>query len=123
MKKDSFQEVPKEKWPTNTDNTTVLKVFFNKNFLVQIIDDRNGYNRITVSKTKSKMIRGIRVWMDGITWDELQSIKNAVGYENSWCVECFPPENKIINVANMRHLWILPEVPKYCWNWNKETCN
>ena len=53
---------------------------------------------------------------DGITWDELQSIKNQIGYQDFLAFEMYPPEKDVVNVENMRHLWIPlgTKMPK-CW--------
>lgn len=45
---------------------------------------------------------------DGITWDDLQWIKRAAGYGDREAVEVYPLDDDVVNVANMRHLWILP---------------
>jgi hypothetical protein len=114
-----FKEVPKENWPQSTDNSRVLKVFFNENFLVQIIKD-GDFNRISVNKTKYNLIKGKPVWIDGITWDELQEIKNSIGYADKWCVECFPPDEHVVNVAPIRHLWVLDKPPAFGWKKGNE---
>lgn len=46
---------------------------------------------------------------DGITWDELQLVKNEQGYGNRFAIEVYPPDNRVVYEINMRHLWILPE--------------
>lgn len=47
-------------------------------------------------------------WDDGLVWDELQEIKRQLGYGNSQAVEIYPEDRNIVNVADMRHLWVLP---------------
>ncbi|HEX8773708.1 MAG TPA: hypothetical protein VF735_08855 [Pyrinomonadaceae bacterium] len=43
------------------------------------------------------------------SWDDLQRIKNGLrGYERT-AIEVFPSESRLINEANLRHLWVLPE--------------
>ena len=112
-----FETVPKEKWP-KPDPRPPLEVFINDKFLVQIIDDK-GFIRMTVNRLDLKsIIRGKPIWRDGITWDELEEIKNSVGYENNWMVEIYPPKNQTLNVANMRHLWLLETPPTYGWKKN-----
>lgn len=44
---------------------------------------------------------------DGVSWDALQWVKGAVGYADCEAVELYPPDDRIVNVANMRHLWVL----------------
>lgn len=110
-----FTNVPKSQWPRN-DPKPPLKVFVNDRFLVQIIQDRE-FIRMTVNRVNPKSIReGSPIWEDGILWDELQDIKNSIGYEKDWMVEVYPPIDKVTNVANMRHLWLLDECPAYAWN-------
>lgn len=45
---------------------------------------------------------------DGIPWDDLQVLKGLAGYGDREAVEIYPPNDKIVNQANMRHLWVLP---------------
>jgi hypothetical protein len=110
-----FEEIPKEKWPTSTNNSNVFKVFRNKKFIVQIIQDF-GCQRITVNRTHAILVKGEPIWSDGISWDQLQGIKDAIGYADKWCIECFPPQDEVVNIANMRHLWVLSEPPKFGWH-------
>ncbi|MGL0761287.1 DUF4222 domain-containing protein [Citrobacter freundii] len=54
-------------------------------------------------------------WKDGISWDALQEIKNAVGYADRDAVEIYPAQKDVVNVANMRHLWIVNEPLNFAW--------
>ncbi len=111
----ALKEIPRHLWPESTDNSRVIKALSNDKFLVQVIRDRS-FIRISVNRVKYSLIKGKPIWLDGITWDELQEIKNGIGYADKWCVECYPPEDKVVNVAPMRHLWILDEAPEYGWD-------
>lgn len=104
-----LQEIPFEQWPIK-DDPKRIKVFCSQSFLVQIFRDEKGV-RISVNRS----VIGTRSWQENITWDELQDIKNSVGYADYWAVECYPPTDNVVNVTNMRHLWILPEPPQYGW--------
>lgn len=46
---------------------------------------------------------------DGISWDDLQRIKNEIVGADRLAVEVYPPEAELVNEVNMRHLWVLPE--------------
>ncbi len=46
---------------------------------------------------------------DGITWDQLQSIKNDCGFEGLDAVEFYPAQKDVINTGNYRHLYIFRE--------------
>lgn len=108
-----FEEVPKEKWPFLEEDNLPVKVYKSRQFLVQIREEK-GHFRICVCKLKRNS-SGDR-WEDGITWDELQEIKNKVGFSDKWCLECYPPSDKVINVANMRHLFVIDKAPEFGWN-------
>jgi len=91
----------------------LVKVYQNPVFFVQVYENPT---RITVSKNKHKMsIRG-PIWEDGITWDQLQDIKDSIGYADKWFVELYPPIDEVVNVANMRHLWLIDAPKDYGWD-------
>lgn len=54
-------------------------------------------------------------WSDGITWEALQTIKASCGYGDHDAVEVFPSDADVVNVANMRHLWVLREPLPFAW--------
>jgi hypothetical protein len=107
--------VPKEEWPQNL-LFKPLRVWRSREFLVQEYIENN---HIRISVTDARKVHGFGKedfkFGKAITWDELQWIKRQIGYGDRCAVEIFPPDHLIINVRNMRHLWILPEVPAYCW--------
>jgi hypothetical protein len=45
---------------------------------------------------------------DGIGWDVLQQIKNEMFGPEVLAVEVYPPEDRVVNNSNMRHLWEVP---------------
>ncbi len=45
---------------------------------------------------------------DGITWDQLQAIKAAVGFGDRDAFEPFPSDDAVINTGNWRHVYVLP---------------
>ena len=61
-----------------------------------------------------KLVRGfwLQVWKrdgtDGISWDELQSMKNRVFGKDATAIEIFPAEDQLVNLKNIRHLWLVP---------------
>lgn len=72
-----------------------------------------GHDRLTINSTT--LDHSTLNWDDGLTWDELQQVKNQCGYGHRWAVEVYPPAGEVINDANMRHLWLLDEAPAYGW--------
>lgn len=73
----------------------------------------DGAQRVSVNRTLIEEETGR--WVDGITWDELQEIKAQIGRQDAWAVEIHPPTDEVVDVANMRHLWLLDEAPAYGW--------
>ena len=74
------------------------------------------FKNIPQNQWRNKVIKGEPIWDDGISWDQIQEIKSLVGYGDKWAVECFPPDQEVVNVANMRHIWILNNPPEYGWH-------
>ena len=46
---------------------------------------------------------------DGITWDQLQQIKDEHLGPEVAAVEFYPPIANVVDELNMRHLWEVPE--------------
>ena len=46
---------------------------------------------------------------DGITWDQLQQIKDEYLGPDVAAVEFYPPAKTVVNELNMRHLWEVPD--------------
>jgi hypothetical protein len=45
----------------------------------------------------------------GIPWAMLQEIKDEMLGPEVMAVELYPPRNRVVNEANIRHLWEVPE--------------
>lgn len=112
---ETLQEIPEWKWPPKQpafrSAEMRVRVLRSRTFLVQVFDE-NGTLRLTVCRTSIDDDGG---YEDGITWDELQRLKNEAGYADKCAVELYPPDGQVVNVANMRHLWILDEPPPFIW--------
>lgn len=109
----TMQIVPVTQWPDSRGLTNPpFEMWRSKFFVAQVFREKNGVLRISVNRTELE--NGGR-WKDGITWDELQEIKNQVGYAHKMAVELFPEAAGVVNVANMRHLWVLPEPLPFAW--------
>lgn len=44
-----------------------------------------------------------------IPWSEKQRIKNELFGEGAIAIEVYPSQDKLVNDANMYHLWIMPK--------------
>lgn len=87
-----------------------LKVWRSRKFLVQLFD-QDGHLRLSVNRTD---IDREGNWQDGITWDELMECKCSCGFGDRWAVEVFPPDSQVVNVAPIRHLFLVDQ-PPYAW--------
>ena len=98
---DILTEVNEELWPVKLKN--MVKVFRSKTFIVQVFKEQNA-TRLSMCRTS---IDNNGDWEADIKWEELQEIKRQVGYGIDLAVEIYPNDANIVNVANMRHLWIM----------------
>lgn len=103
-------EVPRSEWPY-TDGSQ-RRVWRSCDYLVQEFDaPAPAYVRLCINRTTLTCNQ----WEANITWDELQNIKAQCGYSESEAVEVYPADHDVVNVANMRHLWILREKMPFTW--------
>jgi len=107
-------KIPISEWPLAVASMTKppIMAFRSRDFFAAFYDDPNGYLRMSVQRVVQF---GDGNWKDGITWDEMQRVKAQCGFAESWMVEVYPPESEVVNVANIRHLFLLAEAPPYSW--------
>ena len=108
----ALKEWPRDQWPTSTPN--VLKVLRSRDFLVQVFPaPAPAIVRLSVLRAGIDSRGG---WLQDIAWDDLQRLKSEAGYSDFDAVEVFPPDRDVVNVANIRHLWILePGNLSFAW--------
>jgi hypothetical protein len=115
--REGLHEVPPEQWrsqPRALPNMT--RVFKSRAFFVQEFTEASGVIRLSVNRVKYNAGRaGFLSWYTGVSWDDLQWLKQELGYGARCGVELYPPEADVVNVANIRHLWILPAPPEFMW--------
>lgn len=102
--------VPPAEWPLASHPP--MAVWCSRDFLVQAYDEGGGIVRLSVNRAKLAPLGG---WAENISWDHLQRIKREIGMVDRWAVEVFPADQDVVNVANLRHLWVLPEPPAFGW--------
>lgn len=100
---DELREIPKSEWPAIAGRAP-LRVLASRKFLVMVYAEEHALCRISVCRTTLE--RDGR-WTDGISWDELQELKRQVGLGDAMAVEVYPPDADIVNVANVRHLFVI----------------
>lgn len=113
-----LMEIPRCQWAKSAAAMSLqpIRAFRSRDFLAQIFAEPNGNIRISVNRTDQNKDG---TWKDGISWDELQEIKRQIGYGDRLAVEIYPPDRDVVNVANMRHLWVLQNHADLPW-WKKD---
>lgn len=111
----AFVQISREQWPEDVRFGYPIRhaVWRSCEFMAQVFIESPGH-RITVSRCE---IMPDGKWRDGMTWDELQHVKNAIGFSKQIAVEIFPPIDCVVNVANMRHLWVFAADKKLGFGW------
>ena len=77
--------------------------FLNNRYSVQISDDATEWGLVVhlwIRRHDGEMVR---------SWSDMQRIKNELVGEERVGVEVFPAVSKLVDEANMTHLWVLPE--------------
>lgn len=103
--------VPRHEWPDDAAADRIA-VYRSRDYLVQVFEADHDARRLSVNRTD---LLPSGQWDDRLEWDELQAIKRQCGYGDRYAVEVFPRDRDIVNVANMRHLWVLPEPLPHGW--------
>lgn len=90
----------------------VVTVWRSRDYLVQVFDAPDpALVRLSVNRTQ---LSG-KGWAQDIPWEDLQRLKSEAGYGRFDAVEVYPCATDVVNVANMRHLWILEEPLSFAW--------
>lgn len=112
---DALTPVPSEQWPIPPfkEESVRLAVYRSRKFLVQLFRDVGGGARLSVNRTEFDERKGS--WREDISWDDLQRLKAEAGFGDAWAIEVYPPDDAVVNVANMRHIWLTGPV-KFAWN-------
>jgi len=99
-------EIRRDLWPMSQTKQT--HVWHSRKFLVQMFDETpfQGIDtrRISVSRVT---LKNDGRWDEHIEWEELMQVKREIGFGHWYALEIFPRDVDIVNVANMRHLWML----------------
>ncbi len=114
---DTLVCLPKNQWPAGYGvslKTETLEVWRSNRFLVQVVQEKHKQS-VRLSVNRAELNAKGDSFQDGITWDELMQIKAQCGRADHWAVEVYPPDSQTVNVANMRHLWLLSEPPAFAW--------
>lgn len=107
-------ELKREFWPDHLP-PGICRVWISRHFLCQEYEPAKEGEpvRLSFSRTSIDPITGR--WMEGITWDDIQRLKREAGYGDRDAVEIYPADKDVVNVANMRHIFLMDEPIKFAW--------
>lgn len=110
-------DISKLSLPPDIDKKKPERAFRSNRFLAMLYpgDHPDIEVRISVCRTA---IRGDGEYVDGITWDELMMVKAECGYAYHDALEVYPALQDIVNISNIRHLFVLQE--ELAWKWKNE---
>lgn len=104
--------VPESEWPPRRAETSLYPkgVWRSRHYLVLMYAapslDGVEVRRLTVNRVT---IGNDGHWSQDIPWEDLQRCKRETGHGDWYGVEIYPRDRDTVNVANMRHLWLLAE--------------
>lgn len=105
--------IPRAEWPS--ERAGLIEVWRSRHFLVQVLTEAAGLERLSICRTSHNGAS----WNDSITWDELMQCKRECGRGDRDALEVYPADRDIVNVANMRHLWLPAEPVAFAWRARK----
>jgi len=106
-----LERIPREDWGSGAPEG-LLAVWRSYHFLVQVFLCHGAVCRLSVCRTK---MRGNGRWEENITWDDLQRLKREAGFGEYDAVEIYPQDRDLVNVASMRHLFVMNEPFELAW--------
>ncbi len=110
----TLQMVPRSEWP-DFPWPGLIEVWRSRDFLVQVFDDRVATVRARLSINRTQINAASERWVDGISWDDLQRLKNECGFGDYDGVEVFPRDGDVVCVANIRHIFIMEQPLAFAW--------
>lgn len=111
-------EIPPSNWSAShrTAKHPPMRVWESRVFLVQLFHESPfmsvDMRRLTVSRIT---LQTDGHWHADIPWEALQKVKREVGFGDWYGLELYPRDCDVVNVANMRHLWLLAKPLAIGW--------
>jgi len=107
--------VPRHEWSERALASGLAAVWRSRGYLVQVFNEDDADSvlvRLSIIRTGIQSDGG---WVQDIPWEDLQRLKREAGYGDFDAVEVFPRDADVVNVANIRHLWILRGPLPFAW--------
>lgn len=115
---DRLAPIDRRHWPDMSASpiqtgSVAVGAYRNRDFVVIVWQEPGGFTRLSINRTEWDEGKGR--FRDNIGWDDLQRLKAEAGYGDVAAVEVYPPDQHILNTANMQHLFLLPTAPPFMW--------
>lgn len=103
--------VPIEEMPRGS---TAFEVWRSRDYLVQVFQYHAAgvVARLSINRTRLTQDGG---WQQDIPWEDIQRLKSEAGYGRFDAVEVYPCATDVVNVANMRHIWVMEQQLPFAW--------
>ena len=115
----TMTEIPEEEWPSSTVahnkgtvGSRLLRVWRSRDFIAQLYQEASGNIRLSINRT---VLTEKYDYADNISWDDLFRIKNECGFSDHDMIELYPAKKDLVNVANIRHLFLLDKPSEFNW--------
>ena len=110
-------EVPESEWPPwrFADRERPTRLWRSRHYLAQLYTEPayRGVEVRRLSVNRCVLVAG--GWEQGISWDDLQRCKRETGFGDWYGFEIYPRDRDVVNLANMRHIWLLAEPLPIGW--------
>lgn len=104
--------VPRAEWPAIVSDPPPREVWRSRGFVLMVYPAPGEMERLTVCRTA---IQTNGRFADGISWDDLQRLKSECGRGDREAVELYPRDRDVVNVGNLRHLWVVKDGLPFAW--------
>lgn len=109
--------VPREEWGPDAGSEEMSAVWRSRDYCAQIHDDPSGVTRLSMCRAS---LNKDGSWQTGISWEEMQRVKNECGFAEREAIEIVPPQSDEV-AAELRHLWLLPDGERLPFSWKRGT--
>ena len=106
--------VPTTEWPERLrSEADRLNVWRSRDYLVQVFrEPAPCCARLSILRTS---IDSAGDWHQDIPWEDLQRLKSECGFGHLDAVEVYPNDKDVVNVANIRHLFVMADRLEFAW--------
>jgi len=110
---ETLRPMPRATWPAGFPRE-VVQVWRSRDVVVQVYGP-SGPGVVARLSICGTALDDTLDYATTFSWESLQAIKDAVGYAAFDALEVFPRAADVVNVANMRHLWVVADPVPFAW--------